>query len=241
MTGRDLTGGLDRLWPAGGRRRARRAWRRAVAARPRLLATAAVAAAFAGGVHLAPSFAAPTGDQVVVVAADLPAGHQVQEGDLAVTTWPAGTVPIGVLPHPQGRVLAAPVRRGEPITDVRTVDGDLLRGLPPGLRAVPVRLSEAPAGLVRPGRRLDVLAGVPDDGFTSDNAATTARGATGSLVVEDALVLATPSVGVAESDPVTGAAPAAVDGALVVLAVDGEGARRLAAVAGRALTVALRP
>jgi len=240
VTGRDLTGGLDRLWPAGERRRARRAWRRAVAARPRLLATATVAAAFAGGVHLAPSFAAPAGEQVVVAAGDLPAGHQVQEGDLAVITWPAGTGPIGVLPHPQGRVLAAPVRRGEPITDVRTVDGDLLRGLPPGLRAVPVRLSEAPAGLVRPGRRLDVLAGVPDDGFASDNAATTARGATGSLVVEDALVLATPTVGVVEPDPVN-AAPAPADGALVVLAVDGEGARRLAAVAGRALTVALRP
>jgi Flp pilus assembly protein CpaB len=104
-----------------------------------------------------------------------------------------------------------------------------------------VRLSEAPAGLVRPGRRLDVLAGVPDDGFAADNAATTARGATGSLVVDDALVLAAPTTAVADTDPVTGAAPDAVDGALVVLAVDGEGARRLAAVAGRALTVALRP
>jgi Flp pilus assembly protein CpaB len=194
-----------------------------------------VAVAFAGGVHLSPWFAAPTGEQVVVAALDLPVGHQVQDGDLTVTTWPTGTRPSGLLPHPQGRVLAGPLRRGEPLTDVRMVDGDLLRGLPPGLRAVPVRLSEAPAGLVRPGRRLDVLAGAPEGALGPDDSAPA------GLVVEDALVLAIPAQATADPDPLTGAAPNGEAAAVAVLAVDGAGARRLAAVAGRVLTVALRP
>lgn len=92
---------FGRLWPATGRRRARRAWRRALAGRPRMVALSAVAAAFAGGVHLAPSFAVPVGEHVVVAAADLPAGHQVQDGDLVVALWPNGGRPAGVLARPR--------------------------------------------------------------------------------------------------------------------------------------------
>jgi pilus assembly protein CpaB len=240
---------FDRLWPASGRRRTVRAWRRALAGRPRVVALAAVAAAFAGGVHLAPSFAAPDGEQVVVAAADLPAGHRVQDGDLAVALWPNGDRPAGVLLRPQGRVLAAPVRRGEPLTDVRMVDGDLLRGLPNGLRAVPVRLADAPATLLRPGRHLDVLAGSTDAGVSlgavsdsSDNDAVAAAGHLfGTVVVADALLLTVPATAGAEQDLMVGSAVSdGSAGTLVVLAVDGDAATRLAAVAGRRLTVALR-
>ena len=42
-----------------------------------------------------------------------------------------------------GRVLAAPVRRGEPITDVRLVGPSLLGATTAGLVAVPVRIADA--------------------------------------------------------------------------------------------------
>lgn len=129
------------------------------------------------------------------------------------------------------------------------VDGDLLRGLPTGLRAVPVRLADAPATLLRPGRRLDVLVGRADaDGTldevrdSSDNGAMSpAERRSGTVVVADALLLAVPAMLGTEQDLMVGSAMA--DGSadtLVVLAVDGDAAARLAAVAGRRLTVALR-
>ncbi|MDQ4084511.1 MAG: hypothetical protein M3165_01710, partial [Actinomycetota bacterium] len=61
-----------------------------------------------------------------------------------------------------GRILAAPVRAGEPITDVRLVGPGLVAGYGPGVVAAPVRIADADSvSLVRVGDRVDVLAPDP--------------------------------------------------------------------------------
>ena len=160
-----------------------------------------------------PSAAAPSpGTPVVTAAADLPAGTVLTDASLGLTELP--TAPAGSAADPAdlaGRVLAAPVRAGEPVTDVRLVGSGLTALLPAGQVAAPVRLADlAVAGLAAPGDRVDVLATVPD----SARAEVVARGA---------LVLAAPD-----------------DGGLLVLAVDEATAATLAAAATAAtLTLSL--
>jgi hypothetical protein len=58
-----------------------------------------------------------------------------------------------------GRVLTGPIRRGEPLTDVRLLGRGLLAGQSDGLVATPVRIADADAAqLVSPGDVIDVLA-----------------------------------------------------------------------------------
>src|SRR5690606_23924609 len=79
----------------------------------------------------------------------------------------AGTAPDGALRDAagaEGRLLAAPVRSGEAVTDVRLLGPALLDGWGDGLVASPVRVAD-PGVLefLRPGDRLDLIA-VPVDG-----------------------------------------------------------------------------
>lgn len=165
---------------------------------------------------------------VVVAGADLPAGTVLRPDDLRTVGYPAGLAPGGHSADPAelaGRVLAAAVRAGEPVTDVRLVGAGLTALLPAGQVAAPVRPSDlAVTGLVRAGDRVDVLATGPG----AERA---------EVVTAGALVLAAPG-------PRTGeraGEPATPDsGGLLVLAVDGDTAARLAAAAaGATLTVAL--
>jgi len=93
--------------------------------------------------------------------------------------------------------------------------------LPDGQVAAPVRLADlAVAALVRTGDRVDVLATAPDSG-------------TAELVAASALVLAVPGEGADDRDAAVG---------LLLLAVDGDTAARLAATATSAtLTLSLPP
>lgn len=166
--------------------------------------------------------AAPVGDPVVVAARDLPPGATLTSGDLVVVRLPPAAVPDGSSAAPDaltGRVLAAGLRGGEPVTDVRLVGPGLTELLPDGRVAVPVRLADLEvASLARPGSRVDVLAARAD----ADRAEVVAR---------DALVLAVPG-----ERP----EPAVVDGGLLLLAVDDATAAVLAAAAASAtLTVSL--
>ena len=144
--------------------------RRALLTRRRLLAALLATAAVAAGLHaLAPP--APAGARLTVAARDLPAGRRLAPGDLEVVTVPPGGVPDGARSSPVGETLAAPVRRGEPITDLRLL-GATLAPSTPGLVAVPVRLPDAGvAGLLRPGERVDLLATDPVGGTTQPVAA----------------------------------------------------------------------
>jgi Flp pilus assembly protein CpaB len=120
-------------------------------------------------------------------------------------------------------VLAAPVRAGEAVTDVRVVGPRLWSRVPAGQVAAPVRLADlAVATLLRAGDRVDVLAAGDDGG--GEPAV--------QVVAEDALVLTAPAP---DGDQPTG------DGSgLLVLAVPPETAHRLAGAAASAtLTVTL--
>src|SRR6476661_4128140 len=92
--------------------------RRGVLRRRRLLAALLAAVAVATGIH---AVAAPPPARVAVrvAAHDLPSGALVAAADLVTVRFDPGSVPSGVVADPVGRLVAAPVRRGEPLTDVR--------------------------------------------------------------------------------------------------------------------------
>lgn len=183
--------------------------RRTVLRRRRLLAAVLLAVAVLAGLRaLVP--AAPPSATVLVAARDLPAGRPVGEGDLEQRSLPDDVVPDGALrTWPSGRLLAAPLRRGEVVTDVRLTGGGPALAQGEHTVAAPVRLSDAgQAALLAPGDRIDVVVGDPRAGGEA------------SLVASCAVVLSVP----AASEATDGALP----GRLAVLALDDDAARRLA-------------
>jgi pilus assembly protein CpaB len=103
---------------------------------------------------------------VVVAASDLTLGQEIAEGDLKVIEWPASSVPAEAISDPKeaiGRGLIMPVVQHEPILQLKLAPKEGGPGLspiiPPGLRAVSVRVNEVigVAGYVVPGTRVDVL------------------------------------------------------------------------------------
>ena len=174
---------------------------------------------------VAPSAEAPT-VPVVVAAADLPAGTALTAADLVAAELPAALAPAGAATGAgelSGRVLAAPLRAGEPVTDVRLVGPGLWAAVPEGHVAAPVRLADlAVATLLRAGDRVDVLAAAGDG-----------TGSPVQVVAAGALVLTAPTA--ADGD-----APATPDAGLLVLAVPADTAEQLAGAAANAtLTVTL--
>ncbi|WP_028637363.1 SAF domain-containing protein [Nocardioides sp. URHA0032] len=177
--------------------------RRAVLARRRLLAALLTAVAVATGLHAATATPPPE-VRVVVAAHDLPSGTVLGDEDLRTVGFRPGSVPAGVAAAPAGRTLAAPLRAGEPVTDVRLVGPSLTEGYP-GLAAVPVRLPDAAmADLLAVGDRVDLVSADP-------------QGSGATVVASGVPVLALPAgdgeVGAAELTGrlvVVGAAPADV-------------------------------
>ena len=110
---------------------------------------------------------------VVVAAADLDVGADLTRDDVRVIEWPANAAPAGAFGDPKdviGRGLIMPVIQNEPIMPMKLASKDAGAGLPPaippGLRAVSVRVNEVigVAGYVLPGTHVDVLAVVnPSD------------------------------------------------------------------------------
>jgi Flp pilus assembly protein CpaB len=102
--------------------------------------------------------------EVWVAAHDLGGGEPLHRSDLALEALPRSAVPAGALATrtaPIGVMLGAPVRRGEPLTDVRLLSPYLLAAAAsPHDLAVPVRVTDGPAALslVRPGERVAVIA-----------------------------------------------------------------------------------
>lgn len=194
-----------------------------------LLAASAVAALTA----LAP--ARPASTEVVVAAHDLPAGQLLRPADLAVVELPVGVRPDGIVASIaalDGRTVAAPLRRGEPVTDVRLVGPGLLVGSH-GLVAAPVRVADADAAaLVRPGDVIDVFAAsgaavLGDAGLAGgDPSLAGGSSSRARLVAARARVLSVPQ-SFSTGDPRATTA----DGALLVLAVNPETARALAGAA----------
>jgi Flp pilus assembly protein CpaB len=153
----------------------------------------------------------PARTMVLTAAVDLPAGVVVRASDLSLTPFDPASVPSGVLPSARsaiGRTTSAPVRRGEPLTDVRLVTGSLLRGRP-GQVGVPVRIGDAAeVRLLRVGDRVDLVAADPQ----GDRPART--------VAVDVPVLAVPRTS-SQGDGLT-------SGALVVVGVPSSSAETVA-------------
>ncbi len=184
-----LLTGLTRL--SRGLRRVRRV----VLARRRWLAALLAGVAAAAGVQAATAPPQPA-IGVLTAARDLPAGAVIDRDDLVMVDFAPGSVPSGAGREVVGRTLAAPLRRGEPVTDVRLVGPALTAG-DPDLTAVPVRLPDAGmVELLDVGDRIDLIGtdpqssgasvvatGVPVLALPRPSADTGGSGQPGGLVV----------------------------------------------------------
>jgi pilus assembly protein CpaB len=211
--------------------------RRATARHRRLLAAGLAAGSVAAGLSaLAPAGPASVG--VLVAARDLPGGRALRGDDLRQVALPAVAVPDGALrpgADVSGRLLAAPVRRGEPLTDVRLAGPALLSGYADAgqdVVATTVRIADAGAvALIRPGDVVDVLAAAVQPGEPDTGSA--------AVVAAGVRVLTVPGAGELSA---AGGQPAMGDGALVVLATSPQiaGVLARAAVTSR-LSLTVRP
>lgn len=117
--------------------------------------------------------AAPATVQVVVAARQLEIGTLIKDVDLKTGPW-VGQVPPGMVTKAEtiiGRGVIAPIYAGEAIMENRIAavgaGGGLAATIPPGMRAVAVRVNDivGVAGFVLPGMRVDVLiSGMPPGG-----------------------------------------------------------------------------
>ncbi len=174
---------------------------------------------------------------VVVAATDLNMGDEIDKSDLRIIEWPANAVPQNVFSDPNeviGRGLLMPVIQNEPILPMKLASKEAGSGLPPaippGLRAVSVRVNEVigVAGYVVPGTRVDVLATVSP---TQDQ-----KDMTSKVILTDVQVLA---AGTKIEQDVEGKEPIPVN--VVTLLVNPEEAERLTLAASEGkIQLALR-
>jgi pilus assembly protein CpaB len=106
---------------------------------------------------------------VVVAASDLQIGAALDKRSVRVIDWPSSAVPKNAIGDPAevvGRGLIMPVLENEPILPMTLASKEAGAGLPPaippGLRALSVRVNEVigVAGYVLPGTHVDVVATV---------------------------------------------------------------------------------
>ncbi len=152
---------------------------------------------------------------------DLSGGTLLVAGDLARASFAPESVPEGAIRHPDsvvGRLLAAPMTRGEVITRVSTLARGLLHGYP-GTTAVPLRITDAATvELLRVGDRISLVVADPDGR------------ATPSRLVDDVPVVAIPRTH--ESGLATG-----TPGRLVVAAIPSTRASEVAAAAATSIVI----
>jgi pilus assembly protein CpaB len=129
--------------------------------------------------------------KVVVAATDMGMGDEIEKSDVRIIEWPKNAVPQNVISNPDevvGRSLLMPVIQNEPFLPMKLASKEGGAGLgvaiPPGLRAVSLRVNEVigVAGYVVPGTRVDVLATVSP---TQDQ-----RDMTSKVILTDVQVLA---------------------------------------------------
>ncbi len=106
----------------------------------------------------------PARAQVWTAAHDIPAGRVLAHDDLRRTSYAPGSVPAGAVGDPAavvGRTLAAPLRRGAPLTDLSVVARPLTSAYP-GRVATPVRLADGGVvDLLRVGDLVDLVVADP--------------------------------------------------------------------------------
>jgi pilus assembly protein CpaB len=103
---------------------------------------------------------------VAVAAEDLPMGTMISKEQVKIVGWPAANPVQGSFSSPEalvGRGLVQPVKANEPLTESKLAavgaGAGLPPSIPPGMRAVSVRVNEVigVAGFTVPGTRVDVL------------------------------------------------------------------------------------
>src|SRR6202050_4802654 len=106
------------------------------------------------------------GADVIVAADDVQVGSRVEEHDVRIARFPASGLPGGAYTKRSkvmGRGVILPISRGEFVLPSKLAPENAGSGLPalipPGMRAVSVRVNEvvSVAGFVGPGTRVDVL------------------------------------------------------------------------------------
>lgn len=141
--------------------------------RSRLLMIGALALALGGLVSVAVyknllgrGPATEPGVEVVVAANDIQVGARIEERDVKLVRYPASALPAGTPTRRSqvlGRGVILPISRGEFILQSKLAPENAGAGLPalipPGMRAVSVRVNEvvSVANFVGPGTRVDVL------------------------------------------------------------------------------------
>jgi len=120
--------------------------------------------------------------QVIVAADDLQVGARVEEHDIKIIDIPASDLPPNA-PRKRSDVIGhgviIPISKGEFILPSKLAGENAGAGLPslipPGMRAVSVRVNEvvSVAGFVTPGTRVDVLLTGTPTGGTGDQQTTT--------------------------------------------------------------------
>jgi pilus assembly protein CpaB len=145
-----------------------------------MIGSLAVALGFLAAVYVYRNLNSRTGSglesgmDVIVAADDLQVGARVEEHDIKIIKIPAAYLPPGA-PRRRSDVLGhgviIPISKGEFILPNRLAGENAGAGLPslipPGMRAVSVRVNEvvSVAGFVTPGTRVDVLlTGTPGGG-----------------------------------------------------------------------------
>ncbi len=149
--------------------------------RSRLLMIGLVALALGGFVSLmvykslqSRNTGAVVGADVIVAANDIQVGARIEEHDVRIEKFPLADLPPGALTkrsQVMGRGVVVPIYKGEFFLPNRLAGENAGSGLPalipPGMRAVSVRVNEvvSVAGFVTPGTRVDVLlTGTPNGG-----------------------------------------------------------------------------
>lgn len=151
-------------------------------------AVAGVLVLLAAALALVNGSGSDPGVAIVVASRDLAPGDTLDARAVRVVSSPSALVPDGTVTSVDavaGRVLAAPLRRGEPVTDVRVTGAALARSVSgaSGAVSVPIRLSDPDvAALLYPGAMVDVVT----LGERQDQPVVLARGARVLTVLAEA-------------------------------------------------------
>src|SRR6202050_987684 len=121
------------------------------------------------------------GADVIVAADDIQVGARIEEHDIRGVRYPASALPAGTFStrgKVMGRGVILPISRGEFILPSKLAPENAGAGLPslipPGMRAVSVRVNEvvSVAGFVGPGTRVDILLTGTPNGSSEDQTTT---------------------------------------------------------------------
>jgi pilus assembly protein CpaB len=125
--------------------------------------------------------AAATMVQITLATRDLEVGTVLKDADVKLSDWP-GAVPLGSTSKPAdliGRGVTTMIYAKEPVIESRLAPkgagGGLAAMIPPGMRAVAVRVNEVVgvAGFVVPGMRVDILISGNSPGISTNSGTLT--------------------------------------------------------------------